>query len=252
MTEPKTSLEIIAPTVEEAILRGSIELGLPEEDLEVQILDEGSKGFLGLGTRQVRVRLSIRTETEPRKAAEKEKELFEAIASGEEMPEGEAIPEGEDQEAVDATFETVSELLRRKGIEAKIELHWGEKDESSRVRPLLVDLKGKDLSLLIGRKAETLASLQYIARLITGKKLHRPIAIVIDVEGYRMRRERQLRQLARRMAQQAIERGRTMTLEPMPANERRIIHIELRDHPQVFTESIGEGDRRKVTIKIRR
>ncbi len=72
--------------------------------------------------------------------------------------------------------------------------------------------------------------------------------MVIDVEGYRARREQQLRRLARRMADQAIELGRTMVLEPMPPNERRIIHIELRDHPSVATESIGEGARRKVTI----
>jgi spoIIIJ-associated protein len=75
--------------------------------------------------------------------------------------------------------------------------------------------------------------------------------IVLDVEGYRARREGQLRQLAQRMAAQAIEQGRTMTLEPMPANERRIIHLELRDHAQVTTESIGEGDHRKVTILLR-
>lgn len=71
---------------------------------------------------------------------------------------------------------------------------------------------------------------------------------MVDVEGYRARRERQLRRLARRMAQQAVERGRTMVLEPMPAHERRIIHLELRDHEQVRTESVGEGERRKVTI----
>jgi spoIIIJ-associated protein len=101
---------------------------------------------------------------------------------------------------------------------------------------------------LIGRRGETLSALQYITRLIVGKELHKPIAVVIDVEGYRARREQQLRRLARRMAQQTIERGRTMSLEPMPANERRIIHIELREHSQVYTESVGEGEKRKVTI----
>ena len=157
MTEPKTSLEIIAPTVEEAILRGSIELGLPEEDLEVQILDEGSKGFLGLGLRQVRVRLSIRTQTEPQKKTKEETDLHEVLAAEDKMPEGELIPEGEDQEAVDTTLETISELLRHMGIDAQIEIRWGEKDDSNRARPLLVDLRGKDLSILIGRKAETLS-----------------------------------------------------------------------------------------------
>jgi spoIIIJ-associated protein len=77
------------------------------------------------------------------------------------------------------------------------------------------------------------------------------VAVVVDVEGYRARRERQLRQLARRIASQAVDYDRTMTLEPMPANERRIIHLELRDHQDVYTESVGEGEHRKVTI-IRR
>jgi spoIIIJ-associated protein len=74
------------------------------------------------------------------------------------------------------------------------------------------------------------------------------VAALIDIEGYRARRERQLRQLARRVANQALETSRVMTLEPMPAYERRIIHIELRDNPDVETESVGEGNRRKVTI----
>jgi spoIIIJ-associated protein len=87
--------------------------------------------------------------------------------------------------------------------------------------------------------------------LIVSKELDRQVAVVIDVEGYRARRERQLRRLAQRMAEQAIELGRTMVLEPMPASERRIIHLELRDHPRVTTESTGEGAQRKVTIILR-
>jgi spoIIIJ-associated protein len=90
--------------------------------------------------------------------------------------------------------------------------------------------------------------LQFITRLIVGKELHRPIALVIDVEGYRLRRERQVRQLAQRMADQVVKRSRTMALEPMPPNERRLVHLELRDHADVYTESVGEGNRRKVTI----
>jgi spoIIIJ-associated protein len=137
------------------------------------------------------------------------------------------------------------------GIEANVSAKWGEKDDTSRLRPLHIDVVGKDLSILIGRRGETLSALQYITRLIVGKELRQPVMIVIDVEGHLARREQQLRQLAQRMAQQVVERGRTMTLEPMPANERRIIHIELRDHSEVYTESVGEGDRRKVTIILR-
>jgi spoIIIJ-associated protein len=111
-----------------------------------------------------------------------------------------------------------------------------------------VDVSGNDLSILIGRQAETLNALQYIAGLMVGKELGRSIPVVIDVEGYRQRRTQQINQLARRMADQAVKTGRRQVLEPMPANERRLIHIELRNHPQVMTESVGEEPHRKVTI----
>jgi spoIIIJ-associated protein len=231
----RTSLEVIAATVEEALTKGSRELGLPEDALEVEILDEGGKGLFGLGSRQVRVRLTV-----------KEEHSGSVVSAP--SPEVEAPSAEEDQEALRVTHETVSELLERMGLKAEVQSHWGEASTPTGIRPLHVDVRGKDLSILIGRRGETLSALQYITRLIVGKELRKPIAVVIDVEGYRARREQQLRRLAQRMAQQTIERGRTMSLEPMPANERRIIHIELRDNPQVYTESVGEGDKRKVTI----
>jgi spoIIIJ-associated protein len=231
MSEMKTSLEVIAPSVEEAIAQGAEELGLPEEELEVEVLDEGSKGFLGLGTRQVRVRLTVRIEGQL-----------------EETPQDEEPPKMDDEEAVRIAHETVEELLHRMGIQAKVAAQWGKLEPPGRIRPLLIDIRGDDLSILIGRRGETLSALQYITRLIVGKELKRPVAVVIDIEGYRARREGQLRRLARKIAEQAIETGRTMNLEPMPANERRIIHIELKDNPKVETLSIGEGNRRKVTV----
>ena len=231
MSEMKTSLEVIAPSVEEAIAQGAEELGLPEEELEVEVLDEGSKGFLGLGTRQVRVRLTVRIEEPPK-----------------ETPQDEEPPEMDDEEAVRIAHETVEELLNRMGIRAKVASQWGELEPPGRIRPLLIDIRGDDLSILIGRRGEALSALQYITRLIVGKELKRPVAVVIDIEGYRARREGQLRRLARKIAEQAVETGRTMSLEPMPANERRIIHVELKDNPKVETLSIGEGNRRKVTV----
>jgi spoIIIJ-associated protein len=232
MTDLRTSLEIIAPTVEEAIARGAEELGLSEEMFEVEVLDEGSRGILGIGSRQVRVRLTVlAAQAEPEEA----------------LPTAESLIE-DDEEAVRIARDTVSELLERMAIQATVDCHWGEIDDRGRIRPLLVDIHGDNLSILIGRGGETLSALQYITRLIVGKELKRPVSVIVDVEGYRNRRERQLRLLARRVADQAIETGRTMKLEPMPANERRIIHIELRDNPDVDTLSVGEGNHRKVTI----
>ena len=115
----------------------------------------------------------------------------------------------------------------------------------------IVNIEGKDLSILIGRRSETLNAMQYITSLIVNKELGRWVPTQIDVQGYRIRRERQLRQLGRRMAEQAIQSGRKQTLEPMPANERRVIHLELREHSQVFTESVGEEPYRKVTISLK-
>jgi spoIIIJ-associated protein len=133
-------------------------------------------------------------------------------------------------------------------VRAEVSASFGEPDDERSRTPILVDISGKDLSILIGRQAETLNALQYISGLIVSKEIGRNLTVIIDVQGYRKRREQQLRQLARRMADQAIKTGRRQMLEPMPANERRIIHIELRDHPQVSTESVGEDPRRKVTI----
>lgn len=249
MSQPKPSLEIIAPSIEEAIAQGAEELGIPKEDLAIEILDEGTKGFLGLGTRQARVRLTIRAGLSDQQSTIQESTLEPETPDAPQVQEGPPI---DDEGAISLSKATVKELLEKMGVVAEVSAFWGEKDENGRIRPLHVDISGRDLSILIGRRGETLTALQYISRLIVGKELRRPVAIVIDVEGYRARRERQLRQLARKMAQQAVERERSMSLEPMAPNERRIIHIELRDHPKVYTESVGEGDRRKVTINLRR
>jgi len=259
MSEQRTSIEIIAPTVDEAVAQGAAELGIPRESLEVEVIDEGGKGLFGLGTRQARVRLSLRAGSGPsperapasRPAASAPTRLEPALAAAEPS----VIAEDE-EDAPRVAKEIVIELLERLGVEARVSSSWGEisepdetaPDASRHARPLLVDVRGSDLSLLIGRKGETLSALQYITRLIVAKELGHPAAVVIDVEGYRERREQQLRQLARRMASQAVDAGRTMSLEPMTPAERRIIHIELRDSQDVRTESVGEGDHRKVTI----
>ncbi len=235
MPELRASLEIIAPSVEEAITRGAAELGVDPDRVVVEILDEGSKGMFGLGNRQACVRLTVLSA--PGVAAAPRSSAPDAGAAGE-----------DGEEPLQVTKDILHELLERMGVDAQVTAAWGQADTPDDPTPLLVDILGRDLSLLIGRRGETLAALQYITRLIVGKELHRPTAIIVDVDGYRARRERQLRQLARRMAEEAIERDRTMTLESMPANERRIIHIELRDHAGVRTESVGEGDQRKVTV----
>jgi len=158
-----------------------------------------------------------------------------------------ADPEPEDS-TLHLARQALEELLGKMNVSASVQASWGAPDEPGEAPPLRLEVLGDDLGALIGRKGETLAALQYIARLITSKRLNASVNLIVDVEGYRQRREQQLRRMAQRLAEQAIQRQRTLTLEPMPPSERRIIHLELREHPAVRTESVGEGDRRKVTI----
>jgi spoIIIJ-associated protein len=135
-------------------------------------------------------------------------------------------------------------------VRARVEVRRTQQaEDEAESPPWLLEVTGSgDLSALIGRRGETLASLQYITRLITSRELQRRANIVIDVGGYKSRRMSKLDDLARRMADQAVEQGRTITLEPMPPYERRIIHMALRDREDVSTRSVGEGQERKVTI----
>jgi len=239
MTTQRATTEVIAPTVDEAIQDGLVELGVPANAVEIEVLDEGNRGIFGLGTRMARVRLSVKeipTEDAPQ------------ASTPEITPKTEPSVSLKDDISMHVARETVSELLDRMNIKANVTTHLGEPDERSDSLPILVDITGDDLSILIGRRSETLNALQYISRLIVNKELGRNVNLILDVEGFRMRRNRQLRHLAQRMADQAMKTGRRQLLEPMPANERRIIHMELRNHPGVTTESQGEEPHRKVTI----
>jgi len=254
MNSQRATLEIIAPTVNEAIEKGLAELELGRDAVDIEILDEGSRGLFGLGSHQARVRLIVKSIDDEPAASDIMRDFSEELFS--ETVEEEAaikpirIPPANAKEEIPlhVAQETVSELLGKMRVQAQVDASYGEVDDVRGTRAILVDVTGKDLSVLIGKRSETLNALQYIARLIVSKELGENITLVIDVEGYRTRRERQLRQLAHRMAEQAIKTGRKQTLEPMPPNERRIIHMELRDDGHVTTESIGEEPHRKVTI----
>ncbi len=264
MTE-RTTLEIIAPTVEEALAQGLAQLGLPADAVKVEVLDSGNKGLFGLGGRQVRVRLTVRApEEETAKSAPSPEKGISAPTRGRKetrvpRPRAAAAPAASAAVAkapevphdildpvLDKTEATISKLLSLMGLQAQVSAHYGEAREDR--RPIMVDIRGSDLGILIGRRGETLDAFQYVASLMVGKEVGQFIHLVVDVEGHRDRRQRQLQQLARRMAEQVIKTGRKLTLEPMPASERRIIHMELRDHPAVTTQSAGEEPHRKVTI----
>jgi spoIIIJ-associated protein len=279
MSQEKTTLEIIAPTIEEAVAKGLNQLGLAREAVDVEVLDPGSRGLFGLGSRQARVRLSIHnanSQPAPVEVAEPDQlepvDDFEEVDEDEdaermlvvtsrveevfkdgpaEQAEAEPTVEG-DENALQVAQHVVEELLERMRVHAAVKTRYIKPQDSHEQPVILVDIQGNDLSILIGRRTETLNALQYISSLIIGKELGHWTPMMIDVQGYRVRRERSLRQLARRMADQAIHTGRRQVLEPMPAAERRVIHLELRDHAQVATESTGEEPNRKVTVFLKK
>ncbi len=271
----RTTLEVIAPSVEEAIRQGLDQLGLTADAVSVEVLDSGSKGLFGLGGRQVRVRLSVNppavqeqpaapkhAKTEPKpslsKKAESKPRTKEAKPQPEKKvqepkpqpkPEVAAVkPSDDGHDAVlNTAEEVVSKLIFHMGLTAQVSAHYDEMDNGDH-RTIQVDVRGEDLSGLIGRRAETLAAFQQVASLIVGKQTQQWVQVVVDVEGYRARREKQIRQLANRMADQVTKTGRKVTMEPMPSSERRVVHIELRGHPAVKTESTGDEPYRKVVI----
>lgn len=141
----------------------------------------------------------------------------------------------------------LSEMLALMGIRAQVELHFVEPDEGD--EPVIrLNVVGDNLGMLIGRHGETLNQVQYLIRLMVNQRIHRWVPLLVDVNDYREERAERLQRLALRLADQVMASGRGVALEPMPAADRRQIHLALRDHPHVYTESIGEGDRRKVRI----
>lgn len=270
----RTTLEIIAPTVEEALAQGLSQLGLPADAVSVEVLDAGSKGLFGLGGRQVRVRLTVnppggpapieapapqarpvekpaaprvpRAERAPRAPRPKPEPKPLETAAAAPAVDAPAEAPGHD-ELLDKTESIISRLLHLMKMQAQVSAHYAEQSSDDR-RTIHVDIRGEDLGALIGRHAETLNAFQYVASLIVGKEAQQWVQLIVDVEGYRGRREQQLQQLARRMAEQVIKTGKRTSLEPMPASERRVVHIELRGHPAVTTESTGEEPHRKVVI----
>ncbi len=259
MEYKKITQEFIAPTVEEAIEQGAMTLGIAQEMLDVEVLDQGSKGLFGLGSRHARVRLSIRNgeekKSEPKPRTERpviEKPKTEKPKAERPSPVVTDTVETDIDPVLKLAEDVVWELLQKMHIDAKVEAKYVAPIDERDQRMVQVEILGRDLSILIGRRSETLNSLQYISSLIVAKEHGEWVPLMIDVQGYRERRERQLKVLARRMAEQVVHTGRRQNLEPMPANERRVIHIELRNHEFVTTESVGEEPNRKVTIVLKK
>jgi len=210
------SIEVSAKTEEEAVAIALAELGLSRSEVEVVVLKKGKTGIFGFGSEEVKVKVTPL----------------------------EKLPGNEGDTGIMAKT-VLDELLSLINVTANVVLLGRGAGE---VETIQLDIRGEDLGILIGRRGETLSSLQYLVNLIVSRRVKADVGVVVDVEGYRQRRYESLRLLARRLAEQVKSTGRPVILEPMPANERRIIHQELKDSPHVTTQSVGEGDERKISI----
>lgn len=226
------SLEVTARTVSEAIEKALNRLGKTREDVDVSVLSEGSRGILGIGSEDARILVSPR---EP-------------------LVEQRARPAAPTQTQVAETAREVLEnLLAGMRVPADVEIKTVPPAAADEGFATLLDIVGaEDVGILIGRRGETLGALQFLVTLVAAKKLGKWSKILVDVEGYRIRRESSLRSLAIRIAQRVQQSRQPMALEAMPPNERRIVHLALQDHPAVTTSSTGEGDERHVVILPKR
>jgi len=212
-------LEISAKTVEKALENALDQLGVSREEVEVTILNEGKPGILGMGTQEARIRVRP------------------------------LVPKPKD-ERVEIARTVLETLLKMMGISASIVLpaQTSVEDSEEIIAPTTFDVRSDDSGVLIGRCGHTLSCLQYIVNLIVAHQMKAWAPVTIDVDGYKQRHYKGLRVLALRMAEQVRIKGEPFALEPMPAYDRRIIHLTLAEHPDVTTESTGEGESRKVVI----
>ena len=206
-------IEISARTVEEAIEIALKELDADRSDVEVDVVSRGKSGILGIGSEPAVVRVSD-------------------------------IESAPDNVTVASTV--IQTLLDH--LDADVVLTLKQVHNEDLDGPIF-EIEGDDAGLLIGRKGETLKTLQFLVRYIVSHRLDERVNLMVDVEGYQQRRYQSLENMARRVARRVSDTGRSITLEPMPPNERRIVHIALSDHPGVTTESTGFGDSRQVTVE---
>jgi spoIIIJ-associated protein len=228
------SIEKTGKTVQQAIQEALDELQLTEDDVIVEVLDEGESGLLGLGRRPAKVKVTVDkpASEEPEEPVLPDEPYYgddETYAGDPETPE-----EAE-------TVSYVASILSGIGIHGKITSY---REENT----LYIDVAGEDCGAAIGRHGETLEAIQYLASLVANRDSDDYIRVIVDIAGYRKRRENTLINLAERTAGTVNSQGRKISLEPMNPAERRIIHTTLQGYPGVTTYSEGDRDDRHVVI----
>ncbi len=240
-------IEVTANSVDAAIKKGLAELKASPGDVMVEVLEEPNTGLFGFGAREARVRMVLigKRRTPDPDMSDNDHDMDQGSLSDDNLKD---VPEDELDEDAQVGKQVLEELLEKMQIDGRIRVHLTDDQVDGEDPHWMLNITGNGVNKLIGRRGETLSSLQYIVRLICSRRLQRRANIIVDAGGYKTGRSNRLRGLANRMAKQAVQQGRTITLEPMHANERRIVHLTLRGREDVTTRSIGEGRGRKVTI----
>ncbi|MCS7243060.1 RNA-binding cell elongation regulator Jag/EloR [Candidatus Caldatribacterium sp.] len=223
----KRSVEVSGKTLEEVLERASRYFDVSRERLGYEVLSE-TKGFLSVFVpRMVKVRVWVKDEEET-----------------------EAIPKASPPETsgLSEAHEVVEKFLRELVAKMDLEVTVDAKDDNGVLRCML---DGKDAGILIGRKGETLEALEVLVRTFLARRGFGEVPLEVDVSGYRKRREEALRKLAERMARKVVREKKRIRLAPMNARERRIVHMALKDHPEVVTYSVGEEPNRRVVIDLK-
>jgi spoIIIJ-associated protein len=243
---PGPSSAIITPEMADAILGDDVDVPLPE-DSEVEIYDEEY-----VDEDDEEYEEGDEEEYEEEEEAPAPTYISPAVLGQVlEQPIGISEEDGQEEERpsredIEITVDALQQILRHLNIHATVQVRSAD--------PLTLNIQGmhQNLALLIGRRGETLAALQLLVSLIVRHRTKRRLRIVVDAENYRLRREENLRSLALRVAQQVRNYRRSIALEAMPPHERRIVHLALAESRDISTESIGEGEERRVVISLKR
>ena len=271
--EMNGSIRVSAKTVDDAITEAMIQLGVTSDRLEYEVIEKGSSGFLGIGMKQAVIEARRKPESEPEVVEEEpfapveeiREEKAEEIAEPVKAEVKEEAPVVEKQEerpaeepkkarelaevqpqTVEAVKTFLADTMKAMNMEVEIEIFIDEDGA------LCADLRGEHMGILIGKRGQTLDSLQYLANRVANKHQDGYVRVKLDTENYRARREETLKHLAKNIAHKVKRNRRPVALEPMNPYERRIIHSALQSDPYVTTHSEGEEPYRKVVITLKR
>lgn len=232
-------VEKVAKNIDSAITDALIELGATTDQVEIEILEKGSKGIFGIGAKNAKVKVTLKKIVEE-PTIEIEEEVIEAIEVKQDTKQV-TEPEENTDEAITKAKTFLTNVLDAMKIEAKIEAKMvGDK--------LLIEISGEKMGIIIGKRGETLDSLQYLTNIAVNKEHQSYIKVMIDTENYRSRREDTLKKLAYKLAKKASQTRKPVILEPMNPYDRRIIHSALQDSKSVKTHSEGKEPFRRVVI----